>query len=372
MRSIREFRRYFLPSRKIWHYLAWLFVVRFVVLLIGIAVALQGLDLMTQSDAILAVEGSGAAEIWRYISLRFPDLLSLFVPFSALIAVLLTLAQLNQHSEVVVMKASGLSPHRILMPLGLACAVIAVGHFLLNDRIVTDARSELAYWQRYDYAPDLPPPPDIADTAWFADNGASVLVEAITRSGRRIVLDRVTIYERDAAGILDSVTQADFALYSEGQWTLFAVRRFDAATMQLATAGSRLWDLNVSPERFFSLNIVPERETFASLQDTIRRLEREGLPVAALEVALLGKIAGPMGSMLMPLLGALAAFGVHRGGSLALRVTVGMGFGFTYFVIGNFMIAMGKFGSMPPVLAAFGPFLLFLSGGFAVLFLTEE
>lgn len=372
MLTIRKFRRYFLPSRTIWHYLARLFAVRFVVLSIGIAVALQGLDLMTQSDAILAVESNGAAEIWRYISLRFPDLLSRFLPFSALIAVLLTLAQLNQHSEVVVMKASGLSPHRILLPLGLACAVIAVGHFLLDDRIVTEARGELEYWQQYDYAPDLPPPPDIVDMTWFNANGASILVEAVTRSGDRVVLDRVTIYERDAAGILDTVTQADFALYSEARWTLFAVRRFDVATMQLATAESRPWDLDVSPERFFSLNIVPEREAFSSLLDTIRRLEREGLPVTELQVALLGKISGPMGSMLMPLLGALAAFGVHRRGSLALRVTVGMGFGFTYFVIENFMIAMGKFGTMPPVLAAFGPFLLFLSGGFAVLFLTEE
>jgi len=372
MLSVRQFRRYFLPSRTIWHYLARLFAIRFVVLSVGIAVALQGLDLMTQSDAILAVDGNGSAEIWRYIGLRFPDLLSRFLPFSALIAVLLTLAQLNQHSEVVVMKASGLSPHRILLPVGLACAVISVGHFLLDDRIVTDARSELEYWQRYDYAPDLPPPPDIADTTWFASNGASILVEAITRSGNRVVLDRVTIYDRDAAGILDSVTQADFALYTEGRWTLFAVRRFDVATMQLETEDTRAWDLNVSPERFFTLNIVPERETFSSLLDTIRQLEREGLPVTEMQVALLGKIAGPMGSMLMPLLGALAAFGVHRRGSLAMRVTVGMGFGFAYFVVENFMLAMGKFGTIPPVLAAFGPFLLFLRGGIAVLFLTEE
>ncbi len=74
----------------------------------------------------------------------------------------------------------------------------------------------------------------------------------------------------------------------------------------------------------------------------------------------------------MPLLGAIAGFGIHRAGSLLLRVVTGMALGFTFFVADNFMIAMGEFGVAPPFLAATAPFLLFLTVGMAVIFYTEE
>ena len=74
----------------------------------------------------------------------------------------------------------------------------------------------------------------------------------------------------------------------------------------------------------------------------------------------------------MPLLGAIAGFGVHRAGSMMVRIIIGMALGFGFFVADNFMLAMGEFGVAPPLLASFGPFLLFSIVGFAVLFYTEE
>jgi len=126
MSAWRLLRRYFLPSRSFGRYMARLLTLRLLGLAFGVAAILQMLDLVDASDAILAVEGNDGSDVWRYLSLRFPDLLSRFVPFSALLAVLLTLAQLNRNSEIVVMKAAGLSPHRILLPMGLVCAVVAL------------------------------------------------------------------------------------------------------------------------------------------------------------------------------------------------------------------------------------------------------
>ena len=49
-----------------------------------------------------------------------------------------------------------------------------------------------------------------------------------------------------------------------------------------------------------------------------------------------------------------------------------MGLGFAFFVADNFMVAMGGFGTVPPLLASWAAFLLFLLIGEAVLFRTEE
>ena len=76
--------------------------------------------------------------------------------------------------------------------------------------------------------------------------------------------------------------------------------------------------------------------------------------------------------MLMPLLAAIAAFGLARSGQVLLRATVGMALGFAYFVVDNFSLAMGNVGIYPPFLAAWAPFFLFLLIGETVLIRSEE
>ena len=76
--------------------------------------------------------------------------------------------------------------------------------------------------------------------------------------------------------------------------------------------------------------------------------------------------------LLMPLLGSVAAFGLARSGQLFVRAIIGMALGFAYFVADNFGLAMGDLGIYPPLLAAWGPFLLFLLIGEYVLIKTEE
>jgi lipopolysaccharide export system permease protein len=76
--------------------------------------------------------------------------------------------------------------------------------------------------------------------------------------------------------------------------------------------------------------------------------------------------------MLMPLLGAVAGFGLARSGGVFVRAVIGMALGFAYFVVDNAALAMGSFGGYPPLLAAWAPFLLFLLVGETVLIRTEE
>jgi lipopolysaccharide export system permease protein len=74
----------------------------------------------------------------------------------------------------------------------------------------------------------------------------------------------------------------------------------------------------------------------------------------------------------MPLLAAVAAFGLARSGALFLRAVIGIALGFIYFVADNFALAMGNLGAYPPWIAAWAPFLLFFLIGETVLVRTEE
>lgn len=369
---MRSLRRMFVPSRTLARYMAKMHIGRFLGILISLTAVLQFLDLLTASDDILKVEGATWVSILSYVSLRAPQLISQFAPFAALLASLLTLGTLNQHNEVVIMKATGLSAHRILLPLGLASFVIAASHFIFNETVVVHGNAELEYWQENDYAVDLPPNASLAGRIWIKEENLIILVESVSRSGNRIVLDKVAIYERDAAKRLTAMIRADFAWYQSGKWTLHEARRFDTVTHELTIQAVQNWDIPLPPSRFMALTVNPNHVSMIALWSSIRRLDAEDIPTERLMASFLQKIAGPAASLLMPLLAAVAAFGVHRAGNLALRLVIGMALGFSFFVADNFMLAMGEFGAAPPVLAAWAPFILFLLLGYAVIFNTEE
>mgnify|MGYP002651763758 CR=1 FL=1 len=110
----------FFPSRTVALYMARLFLTRTFGILAGLVLVLQALDLLSESGKILSVAGNGDAEVWRYVGLRLPQIVSTFLPFSVLLGTILTLITMNANSEVIALKAAGLSAHQLLAPLILA------------------------------------------------------------------------------------------------------------------------------------------------------------------------------------------------------------------------------------------------------------
>ena len=118
--------------------------------------------------------------------------------------------------------------------------------------------------------------------------------------------------------------------------------------------------------------VDPDERSFADLNQAIEAMKAAGRPTAEAEAGMWHKLSKPLSALLMPLLAAVAAFGLARSGKVLLRATVGMALGFAYFVADNFALAMGNVGAYPPVLAAWAPFFLFLLIGETVLIRSEE
>jgi len=361
----------FFPSRTLTLYLARLFVTRTIAFLIMLVLVLQTLDLLGESGKILAYPGNGEAELWTYVSLRVPQLAARFLPYSVLLATIFVLAGLNQHSEVIAMKASGLSAHQILAPLVLAAIGIAVLSFAFNERVVTRASATLKAWSAADFGP-VPDDPRARTNFYLRDGPNILLVGSVAQSGRSPTLENVTWYRRDAAGLVVEQVRSPRATWAAPGWRLqkpesFTVR--DVATRSIApfvvAPQIGIDDISVS-------KIDAEAEDAFSLHRSIGQLEDAGRRTSELRSAWWHKFSGPLSAVLMPLLGAVAAFGLARSGQLLVRSIIGMALGFAYFVVDNAALAMGDFGGYPPLIAAWAPFLLFLLVGETVLIRTEE
>ncbi|MBO9714298.1 LPS export ABC transporter permease LptG [Sphingomonas sp.] len=369
MSALGNFANFF-PSRTISLYMVKMFMIRTFAILAALVLVLQMLDLLSESGKILAVPGNGDGEIWRYVSMRTPEIISRFLPFSALLGTIITLSQLNQNSEVVAMKSSGLSAHQVLAPLIVAGLGVAIVSFAFNERIVARATATLEAWKAVDYN-RLPVDHGDRSNVWVRSGDDLIQVEQINGRGDAARLRGITINERDK-GALTSMIMADSGTREGKGWRLQNARRFDVMTGKLTPLGTVHAADGVRPDQFTLAQVDADSLSFIGLSEAITDLKAAGRQTDALEGALWHKFSGPLSAVLMPLLGAVAAFGIARSGKLFLRAVVGMALGFLYFVADNFALAMGNLGAYWPFLAAWGPFLLFLMIGEAVLLRTEE
>lgn len=360
----------FFPSRTTGWYMARMFLTRSLAVLLALAIVLQTLDLLGESGKVLSYQGNGSAQLWTYISLRLPEIIAFLLPFSILLGTIITLASLNQNSEVIAMKAAGLSAHQVLAPLIVAAFAVALASFAFNDRIVSRATATLDRWQRADYGP-VPAERNGADNVWVRDGDHLIHAGSVTGQGRATRLTNVTVYNRSGGSLL-AIVRAPRAIQHAGGWMLIGASRFDVTSGTRSTLGNVRIGASVRPEQFTLSNISADGLSFRRLWRTIGELRAAGRPTEALETGLWHKLSGPLSTILMPLLGAVAAFGLARSGKLFIRAVIGMALGFAYFVADNFGLAMGNLGAYPPLLAAWGPFFLFLLIGETVLIQTEE
>ena len=360
----------FFPSRTVTLYMAKLFLTRSLAVLALLVLVLQALDLLGESEKILAHPGNGQAQILEYISLRMPGIIQRFLPFSVLLGTLIAFMQLNQNSEVIAMKAAGLSAHQVLAPFIVASMVVAVVAFVFNERIVTRATSALSKWEAVEFGP-VPDARGGVTNVWVRDGDDLIHADVAAGRGSGTRLTGVAVYVRNG-GVLKTVLTADNARPVEGGWELTNVRSFDVATGKATVAPILRAAKDVRPDQFTLASVDPFGLSFGALSQAINDLDAAGRPTAALKANLWHKISGPLSTVLMPLLAAVAAFGLARSGKLFVRAVAGMALGFAYFVADNFGLAMGNLGAYPALLAAWGPFILFLALGEAVLVRTEE
>jgi lipopolysaccharide export system permease protein len=360
----------FFPSRQIAFYMAKLFFVRTVAVLLMLVLILQTLDLLGESGKILGVAGNDQGDLWSYIGMRLPQLIQRFLPFSVLLGTLITFTTLSQNSEIVSMKAAGLSAHQILAPMIVASLFVAIFSFIFNDAIVAPNSAKLKRWQDVEYG-QIPKDDGIRHNVWVREGRDFVQARTVSGKGDATKLQDVRVYQR-SSGSLIRVIRADSARFTGGAWTLDKVRIFDVKAASQERVESLIVGRGIEPKRFDQKKVDGDALAFVPLSKAVDEMKAAGRRTSALEANLWHKISGPLSAVLMPLLGSIAAFGLARSGALFLRAVIGMGLGFAYFVADNFALAMGNLGAYPPFVAAWAPFLLFLLIGETVLFRTEE
>jgi len=337
-------------------YLTKAYLTRFFALLFGLVVFLQMLDLLATADAVLEGGGQPVDALSRYIMLRVPSIIETVAPLAGLLGGLTALVVLARNSEIIAMRAAGRSVLSLIGGLVVVGMALAAVLFVFSDRVVVRFNAELEDWKSTGYKPGG----EIIDgsEAWVIEGDTIIRVGHVLRNGT--VLNDIRLFTQSDTAAVDDIINIRLAIWEDDGWNLFEVERVggDPNASTLPVEGVT-WDTQFTPEDFNKLANPPSELTFDELEHYVRELALGTRPAYYYDTWLQRKLAGPVVLALMPLLAAVAAFAHHRQGSAVMVVVYGITLGFIFIVTDNLMLAMGQFGTLPPVMAAWLPLALF-------------
>lgn len=91
----------------------------------------------------LVGKGLPASVITEFFLLALPFTVAMTLPMAVLVAVLYAFSRLAAESEITALKASGVSMHRIMIPVLCGAAVLAIGMVYFNDFVLPAANHRL-------------------------------------------------------------------------------------------------------------------------------------------------------------------------------------------------------------------------------------
>ncbi|MBE2295718.1 MAG: LPS export ABC transporter permease LptG [Phycisphaerales bacterium] len=301
---------------------------------------------------------------FRYLLLIQPQRLYEMFPMALLVGSLLGMGTLASGSELIVMRASGLSLAQLtgsVLQTGmlLSLMVLILGEFVApsleqyaREQRATvrgenlEIRGGLGFWAR--------------------DGDYFIHVRGVSPNVRLV---DINVFKVNSEAQLEIATHADGARYRTGRWTLEGVNRsLLNGDSVLTERWSNMTVISaISPQILEVLTANPSQLSIRDLQVYVEYLEHNGLDAQPYRLALWRKLLAPLVYLAMLVIAMPFVFGPQRSVSVGQRLLVGLLLGLAFFLINYLLGNMVLLYGYPPLLGAALPSLLFLSIGFYAL-----
>jgi lipopolysaccharide export system permease protein len=309
-----------------------------------------------------------------YFGAKLPLIISQVLPLAVLMGVFLTLGGFAKTNELTAMRAGGVGLPRIVTPVIAIACLIGAGHFMLNEYVVPPGVKTFNHIMRVEVK-GKPAALEKRQDLWFRDRDTMYHADLTTSNSK--ALHGISIYELNTEFKHKRNIEAEKAIYTGTSWEAYnaIVREFnpDTGLLKREFHTDKIGiDLNKTPEDFSSTENEAEELSFAELRDISRQLEKAGLNNSKYVVDMHAKLAQPLISLIMALLGIPFALQKSRNINLGLGISVCIMIGMAFFVTQSTLIAFGYAEILPPFLAAWAADIIFLLLSVFLILSTRE
>ncbi|MDG1694506.1 MAG: LPS export ABC transporter permease LptG [Porticoccaceae bacterium] len=305
-------------------------------------------------------------DVLIYTATKLPSTVYEYIPLASLIGCLVGLGMLATNSEVVVMRAAGVSLMRIVFlvfkPVVLFIFIAALIGEYFSPYLDQLADSKREYLRKGESALDS------TSGFWAKEGDEFIHFNAVFPGG---VLFGVTRYRLNEQHELKEASFSSRATFNktEGFWVEENVSSTIFLDQQTYTRKwvTRKWQTELTPE-VLTLNILPpEALSAGALNNHIDYLEERKADSAKYRLAFWSKVLQPLVIFSLVLVGIAFVFGPLRQATVGFRVFVGVLFGISFKLLSDILGPLSIVFEMPPILAILAPILICLSIGLILL-----
>ncbi len=348
--------------------------VNIIMIMFGLLAMFSFFDLIQELDS-LGRGNYGIGKMLIFVLLSIPGHIYDVAPVAVLVGMMMSLGALSRHSELVVMRVSGMSLFDIgwaLVKVGMLFTVLT---FVIGE-LVTPVSEKMAQRLRIK-ATDSVIAQDFESGLWVKDGKSFVNIENVLPDAS---LQGIHIYEFDENFKLRSINIAKQGLYANERWGLSQVtqtqfnyaKKIEQNSVQTRFFDKANWKSLIRPELLNVLLVAPEKMSAWNLYSFIRHLEINKQKSTRYEVALWAKMIYPIACIVMVILALPFGFLQQRAGGVNLKIFIGILLGIAFQIMNRIFIHLGVLNDWPPLLSATIPTILFLIAGMAMLTFMER
>ena len=338
-------------------------IARATLIVMLVLLALIGfVNLAAQLDDV-GVGRFGVTDAILVVVLTFPTNAFDIFPMAVLLGSMLGLGTLANRSELVVIRAAGVSTVRLALAMFVTGCVLALAAGVLGE-IVGPPAERFKQEYKAELKQGTPGTSRLAGT-WLRDGPRILNILQVQDPSS---LAGVFSFEFDETGQLRSIGHARSGRKLDGDtWRLedFVATRVDGEVAAIDLAAPRMMETQLAPEVLEVSIVEPSRLSTPSLSEYIDYLRANDLAAERYELALWSRWANACAVILMVLLALPFVFGPLRSGGNGVRMVIGVLIGVTYFLATGALTNSAAVYDMSPLLAAWLPLLLLSVGAAA-------
>lgn len=305
-----------------------------------------------------------------FVLLRMPGRIYELMPIAVLIGTLYALSTLARHSEITVLRASGMSTGRLLASLLQVAAVFALLTFLIGEVVAPPAERAAQQLRLQERGKTVGQ--DLRSGLWVKDERSFINVQMVLPDTR---LRGIRIYEFDAGGALLSVTDAQGGQYiPPASWRLSGIVQtvLHGDRSEVIKKADMEWRSALNPDILAVLMVSPERMSLLHLAAYTKHLSENSQKTQRYDIALWKKVVYPLAALVMVALALPFGYTHNRVSGVSLKIFSGVMIGVFFHMLNGLFSNLGAINSWSPLLSAVAPSALFMVAAAAMIGWVER
>ena len=327
---------------------------------LGAAMVMMTLDTLVTFAGETGAIGKANYTIWyaiAYVLLSMPQELYQYFPMIALLGTIFGLGMLASHSELIAMRAAGLSIVRITYAV-LKTGVILAAVVIFIGEVIAPPAIQYAKLKRVN-AMNEKITLNTDYGLWARDGNTFIHVRRVENKGHLV---GINLYLIDDKQQLQQVVTAASADYKDDHWELQRVTVDTIAPGGLKKSFSKTlqWQSLLNPDVVNVVSVTPENLSVWKLRSYIDYLNENQLDASRYKLTFWTKVVSPLTIAVMIVLAVPFVFGSLRDAGMGRRVVTGFMLGLGFYLFNTLSGQIGLVYQIPPVVMAILPTLLVL------------